>query len=87
MIFTDKIMNRFEEYRYHLIDHLTSVTAKHWDKSMRILASKALYTLVPLDPHYFIEKALLYLASKKLLFFSSCSCIDSLILDTQCNEH
>ncbi|KAG2190201.1 hypothetical protein INT46_006400 [Mucor plumbeus] len=53
---------KFEEYRYHLIDHLTSVTAKHWDKSMRILASKALYTLVPLDPHYFIEKALLYLA-------------------------
>ncbi|KAI8636410.1 tubulin folding cofactor D C terminal-domain-containing protein [Parasitella parasitica] len=49
---------KFEEYRYHLIEHLILVTAKHWDKSMRILASKALYTLVPLDPHYFIEKAL-----------------------------
>ncbi|CEP19812.1 hypothetical protein [Parasitella parasitica] len=52
---------KFEEYRYHLIDHLLSVTAKHWDKSMRILASKALYTLVPLDPQYFIEKALIFL--------------------------
>ncbi|CAO0797055.1 unnamed protein product [Mucor circinelloides] len=52
---------KFEEYRYHLIEHLISVTAKHWDKSMRILASKALYTLVPLDPQYFIDKALAYL--------------------------
>ncbi|KAL9537255.1 hypothetical protein MBANPS3_011942 [Mucor bainieri] len=52
---------KFEEYRYHLIEHLVSVTAKHWDKSMRMLASKALFTLVPLDPRYFIEKALTYL--------------------------
>ncbi|GAN10993.1 tubulin-specific chaperone D-like [Mucor ambiguus] len=52
---------KFEEYRYHLIEHLISVTAKHWDKSMRVLASKSLYTLVPLDPHYFIERALTYL--------------------------
>ncbi|KAI9247117.1 armadillo-type protein [Helicostylum pulchrum] len=52
---------KFEEYRYHLIHHLISVTAKHWDKAMRLLASKALYGLVSLDPVYFLEKALPYL--------------------------
>ncbi|RCI04360.1 hypothetical protein CU098_011555 [Rhizopus stolonifer] len=49
---------KFEEYRYHLIQHLIDVTAKHWDKSMRVLASKALYNLVPSDPSYFIETCL-----------------------------
>ncbi|CAO3634880.1 unnamed protein product [Cunninghamella echinulata] len=48
----------FEEYRYHLIDHLVSITSRHWDKAMRVLASKTLYSLVPLDPNYFIEKVL-----------------------------
>ncbi|KAG2210327.1 hypothetical protein INT47_003312 [Mucor saturninus] len=52
---------KFEEYRYHLIQHLISVTAKHWDKSMRVLASKALYNLVALDPQYFLDTALPYL--------------------------
>ncbi|CAO3632731.1 unnamed protein product [Cunninghamella blakesleeana] len=49
---------KFEEYRYHLIDHLVSITSRHWDKAMRVLASKTLYSLVPLDPIYFIEKVL-----------------------------
>lgn len=52
---------QFEEYRYHLIQHLISVTAKHWDKAMRVLASKALHNLVFLDPKYFLEKVLPYL--------------------------
>ncbi|KAI8360820.1 armadillo-type protein [Blakeslea trispora] len=49
---------RFDEYRYHLIQHLTLVTSKHWDKAMRILASKALYNLVALDPAYFAQTVL-----------------------------
>ncbi|KAG1226647.1 hypothetical protein G6F35_002844 [Rhizopus arrhizus] len=49
---------KFEEYRYHLIHHLITVTARHWDKAMRVLASKALYNLVPLDPSYFISTCL-----------------------------
>jgi hypothetical protein len=36
---------------------------------MRILASKALYNLVPLDPKYFIENALPYLVSKAIYVF------------------
>ena len=63
---TIDIDTRFEEYRYHLIHHLISVTAKHWDKSMRILASKALYNLVALDPTYFLDTALPYLVSSPL---------------------
>ncbi|KAI8340643.1 tubulin folding cofactor D C terminal-domain-containing protein [Chlamydoabsidia padenii] len=49
---------KFEDYRYHLIDHLVAVTSKHWDKSMRVLASKSLYQLVPLDPIYFMDQVL-----------------------------
>ncbi|KAI9308157.1 tubulin folding cofactor D C terminal-domain-containing protein [Cunninghamella echinulata] len=49
---------KFEEYRYHLIDHLVSITSRHWDKAMRVLGSKTLYNLVPLDPNYFIENVL-----------------------------
>ncbi|OBZ90614.1 Tubulin-specific chaperone D [Choanephora cucurbitarum] len=49
---------RFDEYRYHLIQHLALITSKHWDKAMRILASKALYNLVALDPVYFIRTVL-----------------------------
>ncbi|KAG0166735.1 hypothetical protein DFQ28_006283 [Apophysomyces sp. BC1034] len=49
---------KFEDYRYHLIQHLVTVTSKHWDKAMRVLASKALYRLVALDPKYFIDNAL-----------------------------
>ncbi|PHZ15957.1 ARM repeat-containing protein [Rhizopus microsporus ATCC 52813] len=49
---------KFEEYRYHLIDHLINITSKHWDKAMRVLASKALYNLAPLDPIYFMNSCL-----------------------------
>ncbi|KAF7732752.1 hypothetical protein EC973_000024 [Apophysomyces ossiformis] len=49
---------KFEDYRYHLIQHLVTVTSKHWDKAMRTLASKALYRLVALDPIYFIDRVL-----------------------------
>ncbi|CAO3582388.1 unnamed protein product [Absidia cylindrospora] len=49
---------KFVDYRYHLIDHLVAVTSKHWDKSMRVLASKSLYKLVPLDPIYFMDRVL-----------------------------
>ncbi|KAI7897840.1 armadillo-type protein [Cokeromyces recurvatus] len=55
------VIAKFDEYRYHLIQHLISVTAKHWDKSMRVLASKALSNLVSLDPNYFLTHALPYL--------------------------
>ncbi|KAI9279580.1 armadillo-type protein [Sporodiniella umbellata] len=51
-------ISKFEEYRYHLIQHLIHVTSRHWDKSMRTLASKALYNLVGSDPLYFVEKCL-----------------------------
>ncbi|KAI8979034.1 armadillo-type protein [Pilobolus umbonatus] len=49
------------EYRYELIHHLITITAKHWDKPMRILASKTLAKMVPLDPSFFLDKVLPYL--------------------------
>ncbi|KAL0073909.1 armadillo-type protein [Phycomyces blakesleeanus] len=49
---------KFDEYRYHLIDHLVNITAKHWDKAMRVLASKALFELTALDPIYMINTAI-----------------------------
>lgn len=68
-----------------MIEHLISVTAKHWDKSMRILASKALYTLVPLDPQYFIDTALAYLVRSLLVTWRFMYLLS--VADTQCYEH
>ncbi|PKK78732.1 ARM repeat-containing protein [Rhizophagus irregularis] len=48
----------FEEYRYHLIDHLSTITITNWDKPMRELASKALNRLTRLDLDYMINKVL-----------------------------
>ncbi|RUP45119.1 armadillo-type protein [Jimgerdemannia flammicorona] len=49
---------KFEEYRYHLIDHLCASTANHWDKTLRNLGAKALHDLTQLDPRYIIEHVL-----------------------------
>ncbi|CAG8461477.1 14387_t:CDS:10 [Funneliformis mosseae] len=48
----------FEEYRYHLIDHLSTITISNWDKTMRELGSKALHNLTRLDLDYMINKVL-----------------------------
>ncbi|CAI2185044.1 20232_t:CDS:10 [Funneliformis geosporum] len=48
----------FVEYRYHLIDHLRTVTITNWDKTMRELGSKALHNLTRLDLDYMINKVL-----------------------------
>jgi hypothetical protein len=37
---------RHDEYRQQLIEHLVDVKLKHWDKEIRILASKSLGKLV-----------------------------------------
>ncbi|KAI8970360.1 armadillo-type protein [Mycotypha africana] len=57
---------KFDEYRYHLIQHLIVITAKHWDKALRVLASKSLGKLVALDPKYFLETVLPYLITNAL---------------------
>ncbi|KAI7861698.1 tubulin folding cofactor D C terminal-domain-containing protein [Spinellus fusiger] len=49
---------KLDDYRYPLIHHLVTVTSKHWDKSMRTLASKAFYSLTALDPIYTMDMAL-----------------------------
>ncbi|KAI9310691.1 armadillo-type protein [Dichotomocladium elegans] len=54
---------KFEAYRYPMIQHLTSVTIRHWDKAMRVLAAAALNRLVDLDPRYFIDSILPELTS------------------------
>lgn len=49
---------------------------------MRVLASKALYNLVPLDPTYFLENALPYLVSKIVRDFYPQSFNIYLMIDT-----
>lgn len=43
------MMNRHEEYRPFLIDHLLSVTLRHWDPAMRQLGAQSLRTVCDLD--------------------------------------
>jgi len=49
---------QYEQYRSHLIDHLLSISIRHWDKQMRILASETLHKLVTIEPNYFINVVL-----------------------------
>lgn len=56
----------FVEYRYHLIDHLSKQTISNWDKSMRVLGSKALHNLTHLDLDYFINNVLPFLIPQAL---------------------
>lgn len=42
-------MNRHEEYRPFLIDHLLSVTLRHWDPAMRQLGAQSLRTVCNLN--------------------------------------
>jgi tubulin-specific chaperone D len=49
-------IGRFEEYRVHLIDHVSKVCVVHWDKAIRELAAKCLAELCPLDvEHVFVN--------------------------------
>lgn len=54
----------FAEYRRPIIDHLQSIKLFHWDIDIRVLASKSLHELTPMDteftiqtviPHLFVE--------------------------------
>ncbi|CAG8526298.1 11369_t:CDS:10, partial [Scutellospora calospora] len=56
----------FVEYKYHLIDHLSKQTISNWDKSMRVLGSKALHNFTPLDLDYFINNVLPFLIPQTL---------------------
>ncbi|CAG8507035.1 2498_t:CDS:10, partial [Acaulospora morrowiae] len=48
----------FVEYKHHIIDHLSTVTISNWDKTIRVLGSKALHNLTRLDLDYMIGKVL-----------------------------
>ena len=41
--------HRNEEYRPYLIDHLLSVTLKHWDASMRAIGAQSLCLICKFD--------------------------------------
>ncbi|CAG8496822.1 13874_t:CDS:10, partial [Acaulospora colombiana] len=54
----------FVEYRYHIIDHLSTITISNWDKNMRVLGSKALHNLTRLDLGYIVDRVLPRLISQ-----------------------
>jgi tubulin-specific chaperone D len=51
----------FDTYRRPIIDHLFEEKLFHWDVDIRILSSKSLQQLTPLEPMYFVETVLPYL--------------------------
>lgn len=51
----------FDTYRRPIIDHLFQEKLFHWDTDIRILSSKSLQKLTPLEPMYFIETVLPFL--------------------------
>lgn len=51
----------FDTYRRPIIDHLFEEKLFHWDIDIRILSSKSLQQLTPLEPIYFVETVLPYL--------------------------
>mmetsp|Transcript_15457 Transcript_15457/g.50826 ORF Transcript_15457/g.50826 Transcript_15457/m.50826 type:complete len:1003 (+) Transcript_15457:313-3321(+) len=48
----------FPEYTRPLLEHLLHVKLRHWEKSLRELASKALAALTPADPEFVVSEAL-----------------------------
>ena len=52
---------QFEEYQTSIIHHLCRVSLSHWDRSIRILASKSLNQLTMLNPNFIVNEVLPYL--------------------------
>lgn len=44
---------QYPEYRQPLADHLLNIKLRHWERSLRELASKALAALMPSQPEFF----------------------------------
>ena len=44
---------QYPEYKQPLADHLLSIKLRHWERSLRELASKALAALLPSQPDFF----------------------------------
>jgi len=57
---------RFAEYQRVIINHIYQVKLHHWDETIRVVASKALYELSPLDPQYIIDVVLPFLLRSSL---------------------
>lgn len=55
--FTDGRWRRHEEYRPALIDHLLSVTLRHWDPAMRKLGAQSLASISQLDPSVLLQSS------------------------------
>lgn len=43
------VRSRHEEYRTALVDHLISITLRHWDMAMRQLGAKSLRLICEID--------------------------------------
>ncbi|KAJ3112039.1 hypothetical protein HK100_002466 [Physocladia obscura] len=57
-------LSKYVEYRSDIILHVSQVLTIHWDKSMRVLASQALYKLSFVDLDFVLTNVLPYLISK-----------------------
>ena len=57
---------QFPEYQRRIIDHVYKVKLRHWDESIRSLASRSLYGLISLDSTYVIDEVLPFLLTTSL---------------------
>lgn len=48
---------QYPEYTQPLVDHLLNTKLRHWERSLRELASKALAALLPSQPEFFSTTA------------------------------
>ncbi|KAJ1534009.1 hypothetical protein HK096_004470, partial [Nowakowskiella sp. JEL0078] len=55
---------KFSEYRFEIIDYVTSISSLHWDRSVRDIAAKSLHKLTFLDVNYMIKNILPFLLPK-----------------------
>ena len=56
----------FDAYRRSMLEHLSTVKYKHWDNTIRLLASQAVSRLAPLDEPYVLETLIPFLVGKTL---------------------
>ncbi len=66
---------KYDEYRHHLIDHLTEVKSAHWEQNLRTLAATSLGCLTRLAPDYVATEVLPKLVRPSLAFASAIRCI------------
>ena len=62
-----QLLCRHDEYRPSLLEHLITVTIRHWDPAMRQLGAKAIREICQLDRHNLTPRCVERVVSRSLL--------------------